>query len=69
MTFVRSVLGRRLHCFAKNACYSDYEDAVVHQSAIGVNADGIVSRNGADFKKSTIAVYSPKELLAVIANV
>ena len=49
--------------------FSDYEDAVVYQSAIGVNADGIVSRNGADFRKSTIAVYSPKELLAVIATV
>ena len=46
--------------------FSDYEDAVVYQSALGVNADGIVSRNGADFRKSTIAVYSPKELLAVI---
>lgn len=49
--------------------FNDYEDAVVYQSAIGVNADGIVTRNGADFRKSTIAVYSPKELLAVIATV
>lgn len=54
---------------ALNLKFSDYEDAVVHQSAIGVNADGIVSRNGADFRKSTIAVYSPRELLAVIASV
>jgi len=49
--------------------FSDYEDAVVHQSARSVNADGIVTRSGADFKKSTIAVYSPRELLAVVASV
>jgi predicted nucleic acid-binding protein len=46
--------------------FSDFEDAVVHQSAIGVNADGIVTRNAVDFKKSKIAVYSPAELIAVI---
>jgi predicted nucleic acid-binding protein len=46
--------------------FVDYEDAVIHQSAIGVNADGIVTRNTADYKKSTIAIYSPAELAAVI---
>jgi predicted nucleic acid-binding protein len=46
--------------------FSDYEDAVVHQSAVGVNADGIVTRNIADFKKSKIAVYSPRELITAV---
>jgi predicted nucleic acid-binding protein len=46
--------------------FSDYEDAVVYQSAIGVNADGIVTRNAADFKKSKIAIYSPQELISAI---
>jgi predicted nucleic acid-binding protein len=46
--------------------FSDFEDAVVHHSAIGVNADGIVTRNTVDFKKSIIAIYSPAELISII---
>lgn len=48
--------------------FSDYEDAVVHQSAIGINADGIVTRNANDYKKSKIAVYSPLELISAIKD-
>jgi predicted nucleic acid-binding protein len=46
--------------------FSDFEDAVVHQSAVGVNADGIVTRNTVDFKKSKIAIFSPTELISII---
>lgn len=46
--------------------FSDYEDAVIHQSAVGINADGIVTRNIKDFKKSKLTIYSPEELLAII---
>ena len=46
--------------------FSDFEDAVVHQSAVCVNADGIVTRNAVDFKKSKIAIYSPAELISII---
>lgn len=49
--------------------FSDYEDAVVHQAAIAVNSDGIVTRNKKDFKKATIAVYTPEELCAVLNTV
>jgi predicted nucleic acid-binding protein len=49
--------------------FSDYEDAVVHESAIGINADGIVTRNSADYGKSKIAVYSPAELLSAIGKI
>jgi predicted nucleic acid-binding protein len=48
--------------------FTDYEDAVVYQSAIGVNADGIVTRNTIDYKKSKIAIYSPLELISVIGR-
>lgn len=48
--------------------FSDYEDAVVHQSAIGINADGIATRNTNDYKKSKIAVYSPSELISAIKD-
>ena len=46
--------------------FKDYEDAVICQSAIGVNAIGIATRNGADFRKAKIAIYSPSELIAAI---
>jgi len=57
----RSVLENAL-----NLSFADYEDSVVYQSAVSVNADGIVTRNQKDFIKSKIAVYSPVELLAAI---
>ncbi|MFZ1728624.1 MAG: PIN domain-containing protein [Bacteroidota bacterium] len=44
----------------------DYEDAVLHESAIVSEAQGIVTRNVRDFVKSRIPVYSPDELLAVL---
>lgn len=46
--------------------FSDFEDAVMHQAAAGVNADGIVTRNTVDFKKSKISIYSPVELISII---
>ncbi|MBN1959946.1 MAG: PIN domain-containing protein [Deltaproteobacteria bacterium] len=49
--------------------FADYEDAVVHQAAIAINANGIVTRNTSDFKKATINIYSPEELIAIIQNI
>lgn len=46
--------------------FMDFEDSVVHQAGVSINANGIVTRNPKDFKKSKIAVYSPPELLAAI---
>jgi predicted nucleic acid-binding protein len=46
--------------------FADFEDAVVHQSAVAINADGIVTRNCRDFKKSSITIYSPQELMTVL---
>jgi predicted nucleic acid-binding protein len=42
---------------------SDYEDAVMIETAIRINADCIVTRNQQDYNKSPIPVYSPKEFL------
>lgn len=43
--------------------FKDFEDAIIHESARCINADGIVTRNIKDFKKAKITVYSPAELL------
>lgn len=46
--------------------FSDYEDAVLHQSAIFNNLDGILTRNKKDFSKASLAIFTPEELLAVL---
>ena len=43
--------------------FTDFEDAVVHQSAFLTNCDGIVTRNAKDFKSSKVSIYNPRELL------
>lgn len=43
--------------------FRDYEDAVLYQSAIHTNLEGILTRNQKDFQKSSLPVYSPTEFL------
>ena len=42
---------------------SDYEDAVMVETAVRTESDCIVTRNGRDFQKSGILVYTPEEFL------
>jgi predicted nucleic acid-binding protein len=51
---------------AVDSGFNDYEDGVVYQAALAIHADGIVTRNTADFRSSKIPVYSPRELLTAI---
>jgi predicted nucleic acid-binding protein len=51
---------------ALNGGFHDYEDGVVYHAAMAIHADGIVTRNTADFRSSKIPVYSPSELLTAI---
>lgn len=48
--------------------FEDYEDAVVHEAAVAVGADAIVTRNGTDFAAAKVPVLTPAELLAAIAT-
>ncbi|EFK08473.1 toxin-antitoxin system, toxin component, PIN family [delta proteobacterium NaphS2] len=41
----------------------DFEDAVIHASAIHAGAEYIVTRNSADFKESRLPVFSPTDLI------
>ena len=45
---------------------SDYEDAVIEQAALLVQADVIVTRNTKDFKKSNVKAMDPSELLSCL---
>lgn len=45
---------------------TDYEDAVLVESAIRNDIDCIVTRNTKDFKKARIPVYAPAEFLRLL---
>ena len=47
---------------------SDYEDAVMIETAIREKVDCIVTRNAHDYRLSPVAVYSPEEFVAIIAS-
>ena len=53
---------------AANSRFEDFEDAVLHESAVAAGVDGIVTRNQSDYEKSTVAIYSPQELEAVLSR-
>jgi predicted nucleic acid-binding protein len=46
--------------------FSDFEDAVLHEAARNAGAAAIVTRNGKDFTRSELPVFSPAELLAAV---
>ena len=47
---------------------SDFEDALMAETALRIKADCIVTRNKAGFRKSAIAVFEPAELIEKIAS-
>ncbi|MES2832367.1 MAG: PIN domain-containing protein [Pseudomonadota bacterium] len=47
--------------------FNDYEDAVIYEAALSVDADAIVTRNGKDFLVTKIPAFTPGELLAVVS--
>ena len=51
---------------ALSSKYNDYEDSVLHESAVREGLDGIVTRNTKDFRFSKLHVYDPEELLKII---
>jgi len=54
---------------ALNSKFSDYEDAVLHESALKAGLDGIVTRDGKDFRNASITVLDPEELLKIMRSV
>ena len=53
---------------ACNHKISDFEDAVLHESAKISNIEGIVTRNIEDFKYASVRVYDPEELVGIIKS-
>jgi len=46
--------------------FDDFEDAVINESAIFVNVNAIVTRDIKGFKKSSLNIYQPKDLLLIL---
>ena len=44
--------------------FSDFEDAVLHEAAVQIGAEAIVTRNAKDFAKAKLRIYTPAELIA-----
>ena len=46
--------------------FQDYEDSVLHESALREGLDGIVTINTKDYHHSKLQIFDPEELLKII---
>lgn len=46
--------------------FADFEDAVIHEAARRVNAESIVTRDLAGFKKAAITVLTPEQCFTIL---
>lgn len=58
----RSVLSAAL-----GSTFSDFEDSVLHESALQAGASCIVTRNVADFRNANALIYTPSQFLEALA--
>ena len=66
MTEIADVTKAIIHQSLKTD-FKDYEDAIQYYCALSVpNIDFIVTRNGRDFKKSTLPILTPIEAIATL---
>lgn len=61
---VSNTSGHLLEAMKMNA--QDYEDAIQYQTALSSKCEGIITRNGKDFKFSKLPVYTPERFLEMI---
>lgn len=48
--------------------FQDFEDAVIHEASIHAGVQALVTRDFNGFRRATIPVYSPDELLSVLES-
>jgi hypothetical protein len=54
--------------FSVNSIFFDFEDAVQYYSGECCEVDGIVTRHTKDYKNTKLPVYTPDELLGIMAS-
>ncbi len=58
----KSIVSKSLH-----SEFKDFEDAIQYHTALSYKKmDAIVTRNGKDYKRSTMAILTPEEALSVL---
>lgn len=67
-TFDVAPVGRAELAASLASPFTDYEDGVAHEAAVASGCDAVVTRNVRDFAEADIPVYTPAELLAVLAG-
>lgn len=54
---------------ALNSEFNDFEDALQYYTAkLNPNINGIVTRNGSDFKHSSISIFTPEEAIKFVES-
>jgi len=48
--------------------FNDFEDAVIHASALHVGAEYIITRNSSDFKLSELPVFEPNAYISMLGS-
>ncbi len=46
--------------------FADFEDSVIHEAALHIAVQALVTRDSNGFKRAKIPVYSPDELLRIL---
>ena len=68
MLFEVAPVNRAVLDAALTSGFKDFEDAVVHESGVYKEIQGIVTRDLNGFKKSKIPIYSPEELSIMLES-
>ena len=68
MLFEVAPVNRAVLDAALTSGFKDFEDAVVHESGVYKETQGIVTRDLNGFKKSKIPIYSPAELSIMLES-
>jgi len=50
-----------------NSAFTDFEDAVQYYSGECCKVDSLVTRNAKDYKNTNLPIYTPDELLGILA--
>jgi len=66
--FVIAPVNRLVLEGAVKSKFNDFEDAVLHESALHAGVKYIVTRNSIDFKRSQLPVFEPREFINTLES-
>ena len=65
--FKVAAVNREVIEMALSLGFKDFEDAVLHEAGRLAGADSVITRNGRDFVRGSLAIYTPAELVAIMS--